>query len=288
MSDKNKTGYLGTDDTNPMEPSNTSPLEDGILPWAIELRVVGTPDIIKANVKESILIGRSDPLTNHMPDIDLLKYGGQTKGVSRSHATLIVRDNRVTLIDLGSVNGTYINGRILVPNRPFRVRDRDNLRFGQLELTIRLVVRPHVSEETMVGSSNMLEIPHIGKGKRVLILDSDKYICSVIEHIIKQAKFTPIVAHSLPEAINAVDEQLPDAILLDPMLEVGDGLDLLMYIKKQHDKEVPAIVMSSATAGYQMEQSLDMGVDIFLSKPLIIDELVTALGKIVAYLDDPS
>ena len=60
--------------------------------------------------------------------------------VSRRHALMLARDNRVTIQDLGSANGTFINGRVLEPKTEYRVHDRDRLRLGRLELQIHFVI----------------------------------------------------------------------------------------------------------------------------------------------------
>ncbi len=54
--------------------------------------------------------------------------------ISRSHAVLQAADGQYVLVDGGSSNGTYINGKRLVPNRPYPVSVGDALRFGEVEV----------------------------------------------------------------------------------------------------------------------------------------------------------
>ena len=55
-------------------------------------------------------------------------------GVSRRHSRLIFKNDGWMLEDLGSTNGTYINGVKITPNQPKSVINGDKLRFGKIEL----------------------------------------------------------------------------------------------------------------------------------------------------------
>lgn len=77
-------------------------------------------------------IGRSDAATETYPDLDLTPYGAMEKGVSRIHAALLRNEDSLTLVDLGSSNGTHLNGQRLIAEQPRVVRDGDEIRFGKL------------------------------------------------------------------------------------------------------------------------------------------------------------
>jgi len=79
-----------------------------------------------------IMIGRYDEESGNFPDIDLTPYGALDEGVSRVHALLQQSEDALTLIDLDSINGTYLNGERLAPNQPRILHDGDEIRFGKL------------------------------------------------------------------------------------------------------------------------------------------------------------
>ena len=72
------------------------------------------------------------------PDIhiNLEAYAAAEKGVSRQHASLTPIAKTVMLTDLNSVNGTFLNGHQLSPNKHYIVRDGDEIRLGQLAIYI--------------------------------------------------------------------------------------------------------------------------------------------------------
>lgn len=81
-------------------------------------------------------IGRVNKITDKHPTIDLTDFDAQDMGVSRHHATISKRDDHLVVIDHNSLNGTYINGQRLVPEKPRVLRDNDRLRIGRLLLMV--------------------------------------------------------------------------------------------------------------------------------------------------------
>lgn len=85
---------------------------------------------------EGYVIGRSDSASTYIPDIDLSHYDAKKRGVSRRHAVLLNYNNVVHVMDLGSMNGTFINGMRLIPYEPQALRNGDKLSFADLNMMI--------------------------------------------------------------------------------------------------------------------------------------------------------
>jgi|SRR5581483_1348606 hypothetical protein len=96
----------------------------------LHIRDVTTPIVLKPQAETTL--GRADPDTGVLPDLDLTPYGGMEKGVSRMHAALLRDGDSLTLVDKGSSNGTYLNGQQVLPGRPRVLRDGDEIRLGRL------------------------------------------------------------------------------------------------------------------------------------------------------------
>ncbi|MBC7810552.1 MAG: FHA domain-containing protein [Burkholderiales bacterium] len=84
-----------------------------------------------------IVIGRSTG-TAMMPDIDLAGEEASEQGVSRLHVAIRynAKHHSVNLTDLGSVNGSYINGQRLRPQEVRALRNGDELRLGKLVVQV--------------------------------------------------------------------------------------------------------------------------------------------------------
>jgi pSer/pThr/pTyr-binding forkhead associated (FHA) protein len=71
-----------------------------------------------------------------MPDIDLTAYAAYRMGVSRRHAMLRVKEKRLEIFDLGSSNGTSVNGVRLVAHQPQPLKDGDKIGLGKMVIRI--------------------------------------------------------------------------------------------------------------------------------------------------------
>ncbi len=112
---------------------------DTVLGWRVTLLVQGeNAKPLRLEITERAAIGRPDEVDGFTPEIDLTQFNGRDKGVSRRHAEFVVIDNRLHLRDLGSTNGTRLNGQLLYPNRDYRLSDGDLLQFGHLFMVIKL------------------------------------------------------------------------------------------------------------------------------------------------------
>lgn len=260
-----------------MQPRMTGPL-DTIVPWVIEFRVVGTPNIIKVPVEDTMLIGRPDPKNDIEPEIDVVPYGGHTMGVSRKHALIRTINNRVTIEDLKSANGTYINEHILETGKEYRIRDRDIIRIGHMRLQVHFVVKPTKADETNINIREQMQIPKLGNGETILVVDDDRNVTEVISVILRHAGFKVSVKHNVADAMSDIDHQMPHAMITELVLADMSGLDIIGYARQKSDT-LPIMVVSSATGGFQKGQAMEQGVEQFLAKPVAIDELIRVLGK---------
>ncbi|MCC6802616.1 MAG: FHA domain-containing protein [Anaerolineae bacterium] len=87
--------------------------------------------------KHETVIGRSEGSTMK-PDIDLSDHFAGEMGVSRLHVALQynAKNNLLSVSDMKSANGTFINGQKLFPQEVRVLRDGDELRLGRLVLRV--------------------------------------------------------------------------------------------------------------------------------------------------------
>jgi hypothetical protein len=85
---------------------------------------------------EGYIIGRSDSSSSYAPDIDLAEHGAQNMGVSRRHAVLIRHRGLVHVMDLDSVNGTFMNGKRLSPQIPYLINSGDQISLANMDIVI--------------------------------------------------------------------------------------------------------------------------------------------------------
>lgn len=126
----------------------------------LRIEIEGGPEPLFIQPEHEIIFGRRDPATGAMPDVDLTPYAGYRMGVSRRHSAIrTAEDQHLDLWDLGSSNGTFLNGQRLNAHRPYRLRDGDRLRLGQMVL--RVFFQQPGQQESAPAPANGDESPQV-------------------------------------------------------------------------------------------------------------------------------
>ena len=110
------------------------PGEPTLIPLRIE--VVATGRQIQLPSTAEVHIGRTDAAHGIFPDLDLSPDGGLEGGVSRHHCKVHQRGSAYLVEDVGSANGTFLNGQRLTPYLPHVLKDADELQLGSIELKV--------------------------------------------------------------------------------------------------------------------------------------------------------
>jgi hypothetical protein len=87
-------------------------------------------------IADSLIIGRTTPLPEQQPDVDLEPYMAQRNGVSRLHLKITRSHDLIYVTDLRSMNGTRLNGYRLVPHQERILRSGDELIVGRLKVSV--------------------------------------------------------------------------------------------------------------------------------------------------------
>ena len=104
----------------------------------LSLHLMDSGKIVPLASRNEFTLGRLSEGQPIMPDIDLTPYQAYASGVSRLHAVVKRDANRVMVMDLGSSNGTYLNGRRLNPHTEESLNHGDIVALGKLKIQILL------------------------------------------------------------------------------------------------------------------------------------------------------
>lgn len=147
------------------------------------------------------------------------------KAVSRHHAQVLRRDGEYLIEDLGSSNGTYLNGRRLVPYAPASFDDEDRLQIGHFVFTLK-TDRPAA---TMISSEPDLVIRETvsatSVSSSILGPDAASRLHTVLE-ITKHLARTLDVDHLLNKLLEQLMQLYPQADRCLVILAEGDRLEL--------------------------------------------------------------
>ncbi len=111
----------------------------------LRIRVRDALAILETRFTEECVIGRT--FEDEIVDVDLTEYRAVELGVSRRHVKLTRQSDTVMVQDLGSINGTYLNGQRLIAYQPRVLRNEDELRLGRLVMRVSFMRAPIEDDE---------------------------------------------------------------------------------------------------------------------------------------------
>lgn len=107
---------------------------------------------------------------------------------------------------------------------------------------------------------------------RILIVDDDQDICSLVKTYLERSEFEVEVAHDGPMAKTAVDRSAFDLVLLDVMLPGKSGLELCREFKAE--RNIPIIMLTAMGQLADKVTGLELGADDYIVKPFEPRELL--------------
>ena len=107
---------------------------------------------------------------------------------------------------------------------------------------------------------------------RVLVADDDRQVLAFVGRHLKNQGYTIEVARDGAEALERAAEWLPDLVILDLVMPVMDGVQVLRRLREWGT--MPVIVLSARDEEPLKVQALDLGADDYLAKPFGIQELL--------------
>ncbi|HDN67913.1 MAG TPA: response regulator [Firmicutes bacterium] len=107
---------------------------------------------------------------------------------------------------------------------------------------------------------------------KVLIVDDEQEICSLLEEFLSQRGYAVVTATSGEEGISKFAVMKPDLVLLDIRMPDIDGLQVLKQIK-QSDPQTGTIMITAIKDSDTVKQALTMGVNDYIVKPIDLNHL---------------
>ena len=102
----------------------------------VSLKILNKGEIIPVRDDMEVTLGRVSEGQPVFPDVDLTPYQAYEAGVSRLHASISKMGDRVSITDLGSANGTRINGQKISSQIPHPINHGDILTLGKLKMQV--------------------------------------------------------------------------------------------------------------------------------------------------------
>lgn len=116
---------------------------------------------------------------------------------------------------------------------------------------------------------------------KVLIIDDDKELCTLMKKCVEQEKLTAVVANGGIEGLRLVEENnsIYSLIILDIMMPDLDGFQVLQKIRQTNN--VPVLMLTAKSGEEDKVSGLRMGADDYLTKPFSINELMARVNSLI-------
>jgi hypothetical protein len=103
---------------------------------SISLHLVDSGKVLHLAGRNEFTFGRMTEGQPILPDVDLSPYEAYAQGVSRLHASLKVAGQRVVIMDMGSSNGTRVNGQKIIPHVDYPLSHGDIITLGKFKFQV--------------------------------------------------------------------------------------------------------------------------------------------------------
>lgn len=108
--------------------------------------------------------------------------------------------------------------------------------------------------------------------KTILVVDDEKPIADILQFNLIKEGYKVICAYDGDEALEKVEEEQPDLMLLDIMLPKRDGMEVCREVRKKYD--FPIIMLTAKGSEIDKVLGLEMGADDYVTKPFSTRELI--------------
>ena len=107
---------------------------------------------------------------------------------------------------------------------------------------------------------------------KILVVDDEKPISDIVKFNLDKEGYDVVTAYDGEEALEKVESEEPDLILLDLMLPKIDGLEVARQVRAKHN--IPIIMVTAKDSELDKVVGLELGADDYVTKPFSTRELV--------------
>lgn len=115
---------------------------------------------------------------------------------------------------------------------------------------------------------------------RILVVDDEPAVRDSLDRALRLERYEVGMAADGSEALEAVAEQPPDAIVLDLMMPGIDGLEVCRRLRARGDR-TPILILTARDAVSDRVAGLDAGADDYIVKPFALEELLARLRALM-------
>jgi DNA-binding response OmpR family regulator len=117
------------------------------------------------------------------------------------------------------------------------------------------------------------------KKTTILVVDDDLQLLKIVEHNLEAEGYQVLTEREGQHALETIERDSPDLVLLDIMLPRMDGLQVCQ--RAREFSAVPIIIITARGQSQDKIKGLDLGADDYLTKPFRVDELLARVRAVL-------
>jgi len=122
--------------------------------------------------------------------------------------------------------------------------------------------------------------------KKILAVDDEKHIVRLVQVNLERAGYTVVTANDGKEALEKVQTENPDLVVLDVMMPYMDGFEVLQNLRRNPaTRDIPVIMLTAKAQDADVFKGWQSGVDCYLTKPFNPMELLSFVKRIFDSMD---
>lgn len=117
--------------------------------------------------------------------------------------------------------------------------------------------------------------------RKILAVDDEKNIVKLVQMNLERHGFQVIAAYDGKEALQKIQDEKPDLVILDVMMPHMDGFEVLQTMRRNAaTRDIPVIMLTAKSQDTDVFRGWQSGVDLYLTKPFNPIELVSFVRRI--------
>jgi two-component system alkaline phosphatase synthesis response regulator PhoP len=122
--------------------------------------------------------------------------------------------------------------------------------------------------------------------KKILAVDDERHIVRLVQVNLERAGYEVVTAFDGKDALEKVELENPDLVVLDVMMPYMDGFEVLQNLRKNPaTRELPVIMLTAKAQDADVFRGWQSGVDCYLTKPFNPMELISFVKRIFSSQD---
>lgn len=115
--------------------------------------------------------------------------------------------------------------------------------------------------------------------KRLLLAEDDELLASLLNFRLIKGGYDVQISRDGREVKEHLSQQIPDIIVSDIMMPYFSGMELIAYVRKELNSQVPIIIISSAGNEENVLNAFELGANDFIPKPVSPSELLVRVAR---------